>query len=120
MPFGANDLSLFAAADAAIRARSLTRRCRRATKRAGGLLLVEESIIKREGEFTLNLAADVENFTALPAGYEIARRQRNVGWCRPGPLSSFPTPGSPPASAQAVAPRRCPSSPATSLRKHHD
>ncbi len=35
---------------------------------------VEESIIKREGEFTLNLAADVENFTALPAGYEIARR----------------------------------------------
>ncbi len=37
-------------------------------------LLVEESIIKREGEFTLNLAADVENFTALPAGYEIARQ----------------------------------------------
>ncbi|ENQ2654495.1 succinylglutamate desuccinylase, partial [Klebsiella pneumoniae] len=36
--------------------------------------LVEESIIKREGEFTLNLAADVENFTALPAGYEIARQ----------------------------------------------
>lgn len=33
MPFGANDLSLFAAADAAIRAGSLTRRCRRATKR---------------------------------------------------------------------------------------
>ncbi|MDU2542613.1 MAG: succinylglutamate desuccinylase [Klebsiella sp.] len=36
--------------------------------------LVEESIIKREGEFTLNLAANVENFTALPAGYEIARQ----------------------------------------------
>ena len=35
---------------------------------------VEESIIKREGEFTLNLAANVENFTALPAGYEIARQ----------------------------------------------
>lgn len=74
MPFGANDLSLFAAADAAIRAGSLTRRCRRATKRRWTTSPVEESIIKREGEFTLNLAADVENFTALPAGYEIARR----------------------------------------------
>ncbi len=72
-------------------------------------------------EFTLNLAADVENFTALPAGYEIARRaeKRWVVQAR-APISSFPTPGSPPASARAVAPRRCPSSPATSLRKHHD
>lgn len=33
-------------------------------------------------------------------GMRSPARQRNVGWCRPGPpISSFPTPGSPPASA---------------------
>ncbi len=104
MPFGANDLSLFAAADAAIRAGSLTRRCRRATKRRWTTSGRGEHHQAR-GEFTLNLAADVENFTALPAGYEIARRaeKRWVVQAR-APISSFPTPGSPPASARAVAP----------------
>lgn len=99
MPFGANDLSLFAAADAAIRAGSLTRRCRRATKRRWTTSGRGEHHQAR-GEFTLNLAADVENFTALPAGYEIARRaeKRWVVQAR-APISSFPTPGSPPASA---------------------
>lgn len=73
MPFGANDLSLFAAADAAIRAWIADAPLPPRDKAPVDYFLVEESIIKREGEFTLNLAADVENFTALPAGYEIAR-----------------------------------------------
>ncbi|MGX2437076.1 succinylglutamate-semialdehyde dehydrogenase [Klebsiella pneumoniae] len=74
MPFGANDLSLFAAADAAIRAWIADAPLPPRDKAPVDYFLVEESIIKREGEFTLNLAADVENFTALPAGYEIARQ----------------------------------------------
>ncbi|STW14947.1 succinylglutamate desuccinylase [Klebsiella pneumoniae subsp. rhinoscleromatis] len=75
--------------------------------------LVEESIIKREGEFTLNLAADVENFTALPAGYEIARQaeKRWVVQAR-APYILFPNAGVATGPARrAVAPRRCPSSP---------
>ncbi len=78
----------------------LTRRYRRATKRQWTTSWSRESIIKREGEFTLNLAANVENFTALPAGYEIARQaeKRWVVQARP-PISSFPMPGSPPVSA---------------------
>ena len=74
MPFGANDLSLFAAADAAIRAWISDAPLPARDKAPVDYFLVEESIIKREGEFTLNLAANVENFTALPAGYEIARQ----------------------------------------------
>ncbi|HCC2425389.1 TPA: succinylglutamate desuccinylase [Klebsiella pneumoniae] len=74
MPFGVNDLSLFAAADAAIRAWIADAPLPPRDKAPVDYFLVEESIIKREAEFTLNLAADVENFTALPAGYEIARQ----------------------------------------------
>ncbi|VFT73996.1 succinylglutamate desuccinylase [Klebsiella aerogenes] len=100
MPFGANDLSLFAATDAAIRAWISDAPLPPRDKAPVDYFLVEESIIKREGEFTLNLAANVENFTALPAGYEIARQAEKRGWCRPGPpISSFPMPGSPPVSA---------------------
>ncbi|WP_462190549.1 succinylglutamate desuccinylase/aspartoacylase domain-containing protein [Klebsiella pneumoniae] len=70
-----NDLNrLFAAADAAIRAWIADAPLPPRDKAPVDYFLVEESIIKREGEFTLNLAADVENFTALPAGYEIARQ----------------------------------------------
>ncbi len=100
MPFGANDLSLFAAADAAIRAWIADAPLPPRDKAPVDYFLLEESIIKREGEFTLNLAADVENFTALPAGYEIARQaeKRWVVQAR-APYILFPTPGSPPASA---------------------
>ncbi len=120
MPFGANDLSLFAAADAAIRAwiadAPLPPRDKAPVDYFG-----RGEHHQARGEFTLNLAADVENFTALPAGYEIARRQRNVGWCRPGPLYPLSQRrGRHRPARRAVAPRRCPSSPATSLRKHHD
>ena len=110
MPFGANDLSLFAAADAAIRAWIADAPLPPRDKAPVDYFLVEESIIKREGEFTLNLAADVENFTALPAGY-----------AGPGPLYPLSQRrGRHRPARRAVAPRRCPSSPATSLRKHHD
>ncbi|MBX4355563.1 hypothetical protein K4G97_25600, partial [Mycobacterium tuberculosis] len=64
----------FAAADAAIGAWIADAPLPSRDNAAVDCLLVGESIIKREGEFTLNLAADVENFTALPAGYEIARQ----------------------------------------------
>lgn len=122
MPFGANDLSLFAAADAAIRAWIADAPLPPRDKAPVDYFLVEESIIKREGEFTLNLAADVENFTALPAGYEIAR-QAEKRWVGAGPGPLYPLSqrrGRHRPARRAVAPRRCPSSPATSLRKHHD
>ncbi len=94
MPFGANDLSLFAAADAAIRAWIADAPLPPRDKAPVDYFLVEESIIKREGEFTLNLAADVENFTALPAGYEIAR-QAEKRWVvhGPAPYILFPNAG---------------------------
>ncbi|MDN2635849.1 succinylglutamate desuccinylase/aspartoacylase family protein [Klebsiella pneumoniae] len=52
----------------------MTRRCRRTTKRRWTTSWSRRASSSDEGEFTLNLAADVENFTALPAGYEIARQ----------------------------------------------
>lgn len=66
--------AFYRAADAAIRAWIADAPLPPRDKAPVDYFLVEESIIKREGEFTLNLAADVENFTALPAGYEIARQ----------------------------------------------
>lgn len=36
--------------------------------------LIEEGITRCEGESTLNLVANVENFTTFPVGYEIARQ----------------------------------------------
>ncbi|HHO8398928.1 TPA: succinylglutamate desuccinylase/aspartoacylase family protein [Klebsiella pneumoniae] len=66
--------AFYRAADAAIRAWIADAPLPSRDKAPVDYFLVEESIIKREGEFTLNLAADVENFTALPAGYEIARQ----------------------------------------------
>ena len=99
MPFGANDLSLFAAADAAIRAWIADAPLPPRDKAPVDYFWSRRASSSAR-EFTLNLAADVENFTALPAGYEIARRaeKRWVVQAR-APISSFPTPGSPPASA---------------------
>jgi succinylglutamate desuccinylase len=100
MPFGANDLSLFAATDAAIRAWIADAPLPPRDKAPVDYFLVEESIIKREGEFTLNLAATLRTSPRSRQGMKSPARRRNGGWCRPGPpISSFPMPGSPPASA---------------------
>ncbi|MDK6769438.1 succinylglutamate desuccinylase/aspartoacylase family protein, partial [Klebsiella aerogenes] len=40
--------------------------------------VVQQSIIKSENGFTLNLDPKIENFTALPAGYEIARQAQKT------------------------------------------
>jgi succinylglutamate desuccinylase len=53
MPFGANDLSLFAAADAAIRAWIADAPLPPRDKAPVDYFLVEESIIKREGNLRL-------------------------------------------------------------------
>ena len=101
MPFGANDLSLFAAADAAIRAWIADAPLPPRDKAPVDYFLVEESIIKREGgNLRLISRQTLKTSPRSRQGMRSPARQRNVGWCRPGPpISSFPTPGSPPASA---------------------
>ncbi len=100
MPFGANDLSLFAAADAAIRTGSLTRRCRRATKRRWTTSRSRRASSSARGNLRLISRQTLKTSPRSRQGMRSPAGQRNVGWCRPGPpISSFPTPGSPPASA---------------------
>ena len=99
---------------------SLTRRCRRATKRRW-TTSVEESIIKREGNLRLISRQTLKTSPRSRQGMRSPAGQRNVGWCRPGPLYPLSQRrGRHRPARRAVAPRRCPSSPATSLRKHHD
>ncbi|HDY8629385.1 succinylglutamate desuccinylase [Klebsiella pneumoniae] len=74
MPFGENDLTLFAATEAAIRALMTDAPLPARAKAPADYFLVQESIIKSDRDFTLNLDPKIENFTALPAGYEIARQ----------------------------------------------
>lgn len=74
MPFGENDLALFAATEAAIRALIAGAPLPARAKAPADYFLVQESIIKSDRDFTLNLDPKIENFTALPAGYEIARQ----------------------------------------------
>ncbi len=121
MPFGANDLSLFAAADAAIRAwiadAPLPPRdkapvdyfwSRRASSSARGNL----RLISRQ---TLKTSPRSRQGMRSPAGRE------TLGGAGPGPLYPLSQRrGRHRPARRAVAPRRCPSSPATSLRKHHD
>lgn len=100
MPFGANDLSLFAAADAAIGPGSLMRRCRRATKRRWTTSWSRRASSSARGNLRLISRQTLKTSPRSRQGMRSPARQRNVGWCRPGPpISSFPTPGSPPASA---------------------
>lgn len=74
MAFGENDLSLFAATDAAIRALIADAPLPVRVKEPAHHFVVQESIVKSASDFTLNLDPQSENFTALPAGYEIARQ----------------------------------------------
>ncbi len=121
MPFGANDLSLFAAADAAIRAWIADAPLPPRDKAPVDYFLVEESIIKREGNLRLISRQTLKTSPRSRQGMRSPARQRNVGWCRPGPLYPLSQRrGRHRPARRAVAPRRCPSSPATSLRKHHD
>lgn len=121
MPFGANDLSLFAATDAAIRAwiadAPLPPRdkapvdyfwSRRASSSArGNLRLISRPTLRtspRSRRDTKSLA-----------------RRRNGGWCRPGPLYPLSQCRGRHRPTRQAAAARCGSSPpTTSLRKHHD
>jgi hypothetical protein len=86
MPFGANDLSLFAGTDAAIRALIADARCRR-RQSAGGLLPGRGEHHQARGRFYAQSRPKLT--TSPPPGYEIARQAEKRGWCRlTRPISS--------------------------------
>ncbi|MEX0566983.1 succinylglutamate desuccinylase [Raoultella terrigena] len=74
MPFGENDLRLFAAADAALRATIGGGALPSRRKEPMHHFVVQESIIKGDDRFTLHLDPKIENFTALAAGQVVARQ----------------------------------------------
>ncbi len=107
MPFGANDLSLFAAADAAIRAWIADAPLPPRDKAPVDYFLVEESIIKREGNLRLISRQTLKTSPRSRQGMRSPARQRNVGWCRPGPLYPLSQRrGRHRPARRAVAPRR--------------
>lgn len=71
-PFGQNELGHFAATDRAIRALLADRPLPVRTQPPMHFFTVAESIIKTSSSFRLNLDPATENFTRLPAGYELA------------------------------------------------
>jgi len=71
-PFGQNQLGRFAAVDNAIRALLAGSALPTRTQPPMRFFTVAQSIIKTSSSFRLNLDPTVENFTRLPAGYEIA------------------------------------------------
>ncbi len=100
---------------------SLTRRCRRATKRRWTTSWSRRASSSARGNLRLISRQTLKTSPRSRQGMRSPARQRNVGWCRPGPpISSSQRRGRHRPARRAVAPRRCPSSPATSLRKHHD
>ena len=98
MPFGANDLSLFAAADAAIRA-SIADAPLPPRDKAPVDYSVEESIIKREGNLRLISRQTLKTSPRSRQGMRSpAAEKRWVVQAR-APYILFPNAGSPPASA---------------------
>lgn len=94
LAFGENDLRLFAGTDATVRALIADAALPERAKAPADYFLVQESIIKSDSDFTLNLDPKIDNFTALPAGYEIAR-QPDKTWVVPAhaPYILFPNAG---------------------------
>ena len=113
-----HDLSLFAAADAAIRAWISDAPLPPRDKAPVDYFLVEESIIKREGNLrsisrrTLKTSPRSRRVRDRPPG------RKTLGGAAHAPrISSFPMPGSPTGQRAGLLSRRCPSPPATSLKE---
>ncbi|AQG98262.1 succinylglutamate desuccinylase [Burkholderia sp. KK1] len=70
-PFGENDLARFAASDAALR--RLIAGAAASEQAPLRVFTVVAQIDKHSERFVLNVASDVPNFTAFPAGTELAR-----------------------------------------------
>lgn len=70
-PFGENDLARFAASDAALR--RLIAGAAASERAPLRVFTVVAQIDKHSERFVLNVASDVPNFTAFPAGTELAR-----------------------------------------------
>ncbi len=104
LAFGENDLRLFTGTDATVRALIADAALPARTKAPADYFLVQESIIKSDSDFTLNLDPKIDNFTALPAGYEIAR-QPDKTWVVPAhaPYILFPNAGGNRATRRFVA-----------------